>query len=176
MCDREGRHYLVADLDKGEGIHAAIWDEAAKYGVEMYMVVPFLFDGGNPKIALGTYGWRSSAATVIAGPWKRDDRDGMRQAAEFILASYQQGYRQVPGILLWAADIVAAYSDNAIPIALHILEQAMADTDPYLRMDAVRVAGRIGAPALHILKQAMADTDPDVRLDAVRAAGRIGIK
>jgi hypothetical protein len=174
----EGRHYLVADgLDGGNGIHAATWDEAAKYGVEIYMVVPYLMiDGDDPVIALATHGWRSSAATVIAGPWERDSHNGMRQAAEFILASHLQGYRQVMGILLWAADIVAAYRGNAIPIALHILELAMADTDPYLRMEAVHAAGRIGAPARHILKLAAIDGDPDVRLEAVRAAGRIGIK
>jgi hypothetical protein len=167
----DGRHYLVADgLDEGNGIHASTWDEAAKYGVKIYMVVPFLLYGGNPVIALGSFGWRSSAATVIAGPWERDSHNGMRQAAEFILASYQQGYRQVVGILLWAADTVAAYRGNVIPITLHILELAMADTDPYLRMEAVRVAGRIGAPARHILKLAAADGDPDVRLEAVRAA------
>jgi hypothetical protein len=122
--DIQGRPCLVADsIDGDHGVYAATWDEAAEYGSEIYMVVPFLFGGDDPVIALGTHGWRSSHATVIAGPWDKNDQDSVRQAAEFVLECHQQGYRQVGGILIWAAGVVAAAHDShALPIVLPILE------------------------------------------------------
>jgi len=84
---------LLADAD---GIFTASWDEAAElidyngYGEYIFLVAPL----DNLDLDLDTDNishWRSSAATVIAGPWARDDVDGMRQAAEFILESHRQG-------------------------------------------------------------------------------------
>ena len=169
LYDLQGRPCLVADsMDGHHGIYAATWDEAANYGEEIYAVIPYLLDGGDPEIALGTLGWRSSAATVIAGPWHRDSQEGMRLAAEFILASHMQGYRQVKGILLWAAGQVG------LP-ALHILEWAMGDDDPDVRAEAVTAAGQVGLPALYILERGMGDDSPAVRQRAVIAAGWIGL-
>jgi len=169
LYDLQGRPCLVADsMDDGHGIYAASWKEAAKYGEEIYMVVPYLLSGGDPEIALGTSGWRSSAATVIAGPWQEDSQEGMRLAADFILASYMQGYRQVWGILLWAAGQVGSS-------ALHILEQAMDNDDPDVRAEAVTAAGQVGLPALNILERAMGDNSPDVRWQSVYEAGKIGL-
>jgi len=169
LYDLQGRPCLVADsMDDYHGVYAATWKEAAKYGEEIYMVVPYLLDGGDPEIALGTSGWRSSAATVIAGPWRRNSKKGMRLAAEFVLASHTQGYRQVEGILLWAAGQVG------LP-ALHILEQAIDDDDPNVRAEAVTAAGQVGLPALHILEQAIGDNSLDVRWWAVLAAGQVGL-
>jgi hypothetical protein len=165
---------LTEDMDRGWGIFAATWGEAAKYGDEIYMVVPYLLSGGDPVVALGSFGWRSSAATVIAGPWHRYDKDGIRQAAESILAYHQNGYRQVPGILVWAAGVVAAYDGNAIPVALSIMERALSDSDPGVRMYAVCTAGKIGAPALQLIERAMRDDFPGVRLYAALAAGETG--
>jgi len=169
LYDLQGRPCLVADsMDDYHGVYAATWKEAAKYGEEIYMVVPYLLDGGDPEIALGTSGWRSSAATVIAGPWRRNSKKGMRLAAEFVLASHTQGYRQVEGILLWAAGQVG------LP-ALHILEQAIDDDNPDGREWAVTVAGEMGLPALHILERAMGDRDSEIRQRAVYEAGKIGL-
>jgi hypothetical protein len=176
LYDLSGRPCLTADsMDGGHGVYAATWEEAAKYGDDIYMVVPYLmYDPRDPKIALGTHGWRSSAATVVAGPWHRYDKYGMRQAAEYILASYQQGYRQVEGILFWAATIVDARDEHTIWIVLPILERALQDDDRDVRHEAVRAAGKIGAPALNILKRALQGDDRDVRALAVRAAGDVG--
>jgi hypothetical protein len=175
MYDLHGRPCLVADgLDMGLGIHAATWYEAAAYGDEIYMVVPYLLSGGDPVIALGTHGWRSSAASVIAGPWSATDEVGMRQAAEYILASYQQGYRQVEGILCWAATLTDARDECTIQVVLPILERALQDDDRDVRHKAIRAAARIGAPALSILERALQDDDRDVRVHAARAAGDVG--
>jgi len=169
LYDLQGRPCLVADsMDDYHGVYAATWKEAAKYGEEVYMVVPYLLDGGDPEIALGTSGWRSSAATVIAGPWRRNSKKGMRLAAEFVLASHTQGYRQVWGILLWAA------GKMGLPV-LYILEQAIDDDNPNGREWAVTVAGEMGLPALHILEQAMGDRDSEIRQRAVYEAGKIGL-
>jgi len=169
MYDLQGRPCLVADsMDGFHGVYAASWKEAAEYGEEIYMVVPYLLSGGDPEIALGTSGWRSSAATVIAGPWRRKSRKGMRLAAEFILASYMQGYRQIWGILLWAADLLG------FP-ALNILEQAIDDDNPVGRIWAVTVAGKMKLPALYILERAMGDGDSAVRQRAVYEAGKMGL-
>jgi hypothetical protein len=201
MYDLQGRPCLTTtndQVDEGYGIFASTWDEAAGYGDEIYMVVPYLVAGGDPVIALGTHGWRSSQATVIAGPWSIGDKKGMRQAAEFILASYQQGYRQVPGISLWAIIISDAVCADMLPIlewgieqedwdtqmntilaagkigapAVHILERAM--QYPYLREEAAIAAGQIGAPALHILERAIKDEKAHVRWYAMVAASKIG--
>jgi hypothetical protein len=175
MFDRQGRPYLVADgLNDQSGIRAASWGDAAEYDREIYAVVPYL-DGDNPaEIALDTFGWRAPAATVIAGPWASDDEDGMRQAAGLILASYMQGYRQVKGILVWAAGAAGSYDDNSVPVALSILERAVLDNDPDVRRLAVYGAGEIGMAALPVLEQAMRDADPSVRWLAVQKAGEIG--
>jgi hypothetical protein len=201
MYDLQGRPCLVADgLEAYYGIHAATWDVAAKYGDEIYMVVPYLVDGGDPIIALGTHGWRSSAATIIAGPWARNDRDGMLQAAEFILASHQQGYRQVPGILLWAAGIIMPHDPSHIQIIewglcnddddirdegiraaimagdmiLPALRRAASHPNPKVRQDAMYIAGQLGDSAFEIIERGITDEDPGVRTDAVNAAGKFG--
>jgi HEAT repeat protein len=98
----------------------------------------------------------------------------MRQAAEYILASYQQGYRQVEGILFWAATIVDARDEHTIRIVLPILERALHNDDLDVRHDAVHAAAKIGAPALNILECALHDDDLDVRVHATRAAAKIG--
>jgi HEAT repeat protein len=161
-------------MDGDHGIYAASWHEAAAYGDEIYMVVPFLFGGNDPLIALATHGWRSSAATVIAGPWSATDEVGMRQAAEYILASYRQGYRQVDGILCWAATLTDARDECTIQIVLPILERALQDDDRDVRHKAVRAAARIGSPALNILRRALQNDDRNVQVHAVRAAGDVG--
>jgi hypothetical protein len=158
---------------KPDGISAASWDEAAEYGRELYLVVPFLFDGDDPVIALGTRGWRSSAATVVAGPWDKYDKDGMRQAAEIILASYAQGYRQINGILIWAISIIGLPNMH-VEDFLPLLEWGISEEDENLRLLAVRAAARIGESALPILERAMEDQSWLVRQDVVYAAAQLG--
>jgi hypothetical protein len=200
--DRSGRPCLVADgLKDGYGIFAGTWQEAAEYFWKIYMVVPYLLeDGGDPEIALGTRGWRSSAATVIAGPWVSYDMDGMRQAAEFVLAFYQQGYRQVPGVLFWAAGVVAACDlsyiqiiesgllsddddirDEGIRAAIMVgdailpaLERMALHLNPKVRQDAMYVAGQLGDSAFEIIERGATDKDPGVRAEAINAVGKLG--
>jgi hypothetical protein len=165
------------------------------------MVVPYLLDDyRDPEIVLGTRGWRSSAATVIAGPWNGNDEVGKRQAAESILAFYQQGYRQVPGILFWAAGVVAPYNPSYIQIIesgllsddddirdegviaatiagvaiLPALERMAIHPDPKVRQDAMYLAGQLGDPAFGIIERGIADEDPGVRAEAINFAGKFG--
>jgi hypothetical protein len=174
MYDLQGRPCLSLDGLDGMGIFAATWEEAAKYGGDIYMVVPFLFDGGDPLIALGTHGWRSSQATVVGGPWAYNDKERMRQAAQFVMESYRQGYRQVEAVLFWATIILDSYDDLTIPLLIPILEWGVGEEEWDTRMDALLAAIKIGAPALSVLERAMQDDSQAIRVEAVRAAGKIG--
>jgi 5-hydroxyisourate hydrolase-like protein (transthyretin family) len=181
MYDIQGRPCLVADSLKGRhGIYAASWEEARRYGNAIYMVVPYLFDGGDPVIAMGSHGWRSSMATVIAGPWACDDRDGMLQAAEFILASYMQGYRQVEGILVWAPALRLPTTIMPFPLrsTSWSAQWAMPTRCPEggrARRRPDRLA-RAPHPGARRRPDRLGDgPEADVRWRAVRDAGQIGL-
>lgn len=113
------------DLKRGVGIHAADWTEAASYAGEgdgIYLVVPYAppFVGGKEvDFVLGDLGWRSSAASVVAGPW---DAQGLMpaEAARMILAAHLQGYRQVKRILWQAAEALGREGGVEEPYAAEI--------------------------------------------------------
>jgi HEAT repeat protein len=174
LYDTQGNPCLIAD---GHGIYAAAWKKAAEYGKKIYLVIPYLQDGEDPEITLGTYGWRSSHATVIAGPWGKFDDGGMKQAAEFIITSYLQGYRQISGILVWAIGIVIneENSDFYLPILERILAE---EEDQEVRQDVIREASKIGPTALPLMEQGMNDPDDYLRwliMEKVRGFGMASI-
>jgi hypothetical protein len=172
--DSAGHPCLMADsMDGRHGIYACTWQEAAGYRGRIYMVVPYLLSGGDPVIAIGTSGWRSSAATVIAGPWDKHNQGGMRQAAETILASHAQGYRQIDGILIWAISIIGLPNMH-VEDFLPLLEWGISEADENLRLLAVRAAAKIGERALSVLERAIADENPNVRREAQEAAVLLG--
>jgi hypothetical protein len=171
MFDLNGNPCLIAD---GHGIYAAAWKIAAEYGKEIYLTVPYLQEGGDPEITIGSYGWRSSHATVIAGPWGKFDDGGMKQAAEFIITSYLQGYRQISGILVWAIGVII--DDENSGFYLPILERILAEEeDREVRRDVIRVISRIGIAAIPIMERLMDDPDDELRWLIVENVKSVGI-
>lgn len=83
------------DVESGTGIFAATACKASEYGAKIYLVAPLPDENGEVYVALSENGWRSASAVVVAGAFKRGDNTPF----EIIVASYLQGYRQVPGIL-----------------------------------------------------------------------------
>lgn len=98
------------DLQRGMGVYAAVWHEAARYGDQLYLVVPYLPIGqggqADADFVLADEGWRSSAAAVVAGPWNGHE-PMPREVAETIVAAHRQGYRQVSEVLEDAAAVLA---------------------------------------------------------------------
>jgi HEAT repeat protein len=167
---REYLAFTLANCLHDSKIPAASWEEAARYGDKICMVVPFLLDG-DTDIVIKDNGWSSSGVTVIAGPWDRGDKRAMRKAAKLILAAYKQGYRQIDGVLFWAITVV---SPKLVRDYIQILEWGIKSDDPDVNLKAVQIAGKIGAPALCILERALEHCSLSVCQEAVRMAGKIG--
>jgi len=94
-------HYLRAgndEVQRGYGVFAGMYDDAIKYGKDVYLVAP------DPVFQMveGNAGWRAGAAFVVDGPFSKDN---LRQAAEIITAAFYAGYPQIKDILMWAASI-----------------------------------------------------------------------
>jgi HEAT repeat protein len=161
--DTQGCPCLISD---GHGIYGGTWNVAKDYGDELYLVVPYLVRGDDPEIVIANNGWRSYAATVIGGPFRKDDIHAMRQVANYILTSYLQGYRQVTGILVWAIETteIAGNKDFLMPI----LERAFEEEDQHIRCATMRTASKIGAVAIPLLKRGLDDLEDDVRICALR--------
>jgi len=178
--DEQGHYVLNAPLQGSASLWEAsdLWGEANEWGVDersekmredyIFLVSPV----GDYKIYID--GWDASGYTVVAGPWKVDDADGMRQAAELILAAYRQGYPQVERALLWAASIVGRYHLEGEKEAFQIIQQQAASI--YNAALAVEYAGYFGVRALPLVERALLQPSPDGRLQmaAVKSAGLIG--
>jgi len=178
--DEQGHYVLNAPLRGSASLWdpADLWGEADDWGEDersermredyILLVSPV----GDCKIYVG--GWDASGYTVVAGPWKVDDADGMRQAAELIMAAYRQGYPQTERTLLWAASVIGCYHLEGEEEAFQIVQQQTASI--YNAALAVEFAGYFGVRALPILERALLQPSPDHRLQvaAVKAAGFIG--
>lgn len=96
------------DLDLGHGIFAASYEEAAKYGPEIYAVIPL------GDTVLGADGWRTSMAAVLCRV------ETPRDAAMLVIDAYIKGYPQIDGVMAWAA--MAAAEHDAFHLLDDILE------------------------------------------------------
>jgi len=168
MYDLQGNPCLIMD---GLGIYASSFDEAARLGEEIYLLVPFLSGNEQSRVILGDLGWRSSAATVVAGPWRNDDESGMAEAARMIVEAHNKGYRQVPGILLWAVPVVCEVQPKNLKITV---EWGINHKNSMVRYLATRAAGCIGTSALPILLRAIGDEAEDVQMAAIEVAETMG--
>lgn len=134
------------DLDHGNGIFAGTWAAAARYGDDLYMVVPYFPGDPATDFVLADAGWRSTRATVIAGPYHKAETNGTMpvDAAETILAYAGSGYRQIPALLGEAKLVCGADPLRVLEDLLNAPEElagamgALLDGRGLLRQDAAR--------------------------------------
>lgn len=70
--------------------------------------------------------------------------------------------------------LAAEDSRTTAPDGLRLLQDALTDSDPLIRRQAVRALGRFERPALMIsVADALADGDPNVRMEAANAVGQL---
>lgn len=100
------------DVGWGRGIHAGLWDEAATYAHTVFLVVPFWTNDADTDVMVAEAGWRAQRATALRGPYLSygsdvgffgDPWDMPEEAAQCILSAWNEGYRQIPAIVVEAA-------------------------------------------------------------------------
>jgi hypothetical protein len=159
-----GNPYILSN-----SIYASTWEEAARSGGAIYLVAPYAYGMGQSRVVLGDFGWRSSAVTAVAGPWRNDDERGMIWAAAIIAEEYNKGHQQIPGILLWAATLVPIVPPEMIGMTV---EWGINHKNSMMRYLATRAAGHIGA--ISSVMKALGDKSEEVQAAAIEAAETIG--
>ncbi|MEM4721748.1 MAG: hypothetical protein QXT73_06800 [Candidatus Methanomethylicaceae archaeon] len=138
--------YLEADkppeAKNRHGIYAGTFWEASGYEGDIYLVAPL--PSPETVVAIGSMGWRASAAIVVGGPYNLDDENDQVKAAEQIIAAARAGYETIPGVLVWACSVLKESS---------FLFDLIKIPDKRIKIGIAEACGDIGESAIPVLKK-----------------------
>ncbi|HTA30109.1 MAG TPA: HEAT repeat domain-containing protein [Candidatus Cybelea sp.] len=149
----------LSDTDGTIRLHSAI--ALGKMGPEAKSALPFL----EPFLHSQSHTVRVYAAEAV---WK------ITRQTEPSLSILEAGLQETNASFRWAAAVFLGEMGSAASPAIPLLAQIVHDPDKQVASLSLQALAGIGAESLPILTNALADSDPAIRISALVALGKLG--